>query len=802
MIRYLVVLLLIPTSVLAEELLLTSDLFRSNSYGALKLSPNGDFIVGLKQEPRRTLLYARESGKDKETTILTLDNEQNDKITQITWVNSNTLFINYFTPYQKLRLIEIYKSDSGIQNRGFDIKANGFLIDPVVEDKNRLIFAHYQHEDDDFNAIDTNIDSLKSGKLKSAKILNKSLDNSKFFATDSQHNLRLVSVLDDDKIKLMFYSETEKRWVSIMQKLSRRDTFKPLVILGDSIYALSNYGRDKVGVIKFTIGEEDNIEVLYESEEYDLTSAKIDRKTGELITVTYLEYGKAKAEYFDTDIPMSLQSRDEFKNKQLIRINQSFNGNHALYSVSSPTFPGAYYYHNQSENLLIHLYDMLPHLNAIEFPQTITELVSISNSEKIEAYLTLPNSTEQKYPMLVVPHGGPIGIRDSNSFNRRIQMLANRGYAVLRVNFRGSRGFGKKFQLSGVAQFGKQIEEDIEKAVRHVLKKYSIDSNRMCIMGSSYGGYSALMSTIKYPKRYKCAVSSFGVTDLPLLFSSNNRFRDPKIRERLTNVVGDVYKDLEHSQMHSPVYRADELNTPILILAGAKDKTAYPEHSIRLDYVLTKLGKEPEFEMYRDSGHGHPTVAGIRHEMLRTLEFIDKYLQLNTNYNAKDKLTLAHEALFLSTQYRTSGVADKSIPRMVEFAERASALGSVEGKFLMATYYSNGISLKRDIKKAVRYYKEASDLAHKGATMHLAESYKYGRNGLSKNRTLALKYYTRAFEQNSFEGGYQMALLMICEGQKEAAIEALKSMENKAANYSEYAINEIKRTNPHALNCH
>jgi dipeptidyl aminopeptidase/acylaminoacyl peptidase len=792
---------MIPNFATTENLLLTTSLLRPDSYSSVQLSPQGNYIVGLKHEARQTLLIARESRSSKETIILTLDMEQDDKLTQFKWVNNDTLFVNFFNPYQHLRLVEIYKTASGIQNRGFDIKANGFLIDPVVEDKDRLIFSHYQHEDEEHKAIDTDIGKLKSGKLKSAKALNKGLDNSRSFVTDAQHNLRLVTVLDDDKFKIMFYSSANKNWKPILNKLGRRDYFKPIAIIDDDIYALSNYGRDKIGVLKFNQGLIDNVEVLYESPKYDLTKAVVDELTGKLISVSYLEYGQTAAKYFDTQIPQSLLSRKEFEDKRVIRINRSADKNHSLYSVSSPTFPGAYYYHNESDDSLIHLYDVLPELMNFNFQPSFTELIPISEKESLEAYLTLPNSQESAYPMLVVPHGGPIGIRDTNSFDRKSQILANRGYAVLRVNFRGSKGFGKKFQHSGIAQFGKQIEEDIERAVTHVIAKYPIDSSKMCIMGSSYGGYSALMSTIKYPERYQCAVTSIGVSDLPLLFSSSNLFQIPKVRAGLINIAGDVYQDIDQAHQHSPVYRADELNTPILILAGAKDKTAYPEHSIRLNYVLKKLDKKPEFEMYRNSGHGHSTVEGNRHELLRTLEFLDKYLQKNRIYSESDKDTLAQEMVFLSTQYRPSGVADKSTERMVELALVASELGSIEGKYLVATYYANGIVLSKDLGKAIQYYQQASNLDHLQSTMLLANSYKYGRLGLEKNNQLALKYYKRAFKKNSFEGGYQMALILICNDKKQAALEALESLSDTSGDYSEFAMNEIRKTTKESLIC-
>lgn len=785
----------------ASELISTSEILRHNSYGSLKLSPNGEFLAGLRYKERQTILFAREIATEAETILVTLDKEQRDTIAQFEWVNRDTVFVNYFTPYQKLRLMEVYSDKNGIQNQGFDIKSNGALVDPVEGEKDRVIFARYLNADGKFEALDTTLSQLKAGKFEKSTILNTKIKEANAFSTDSSHRLRLATVRNEKKIELMFYSLEKKRWIKILHGRDKRDKFTPLAIYKNTIFALSNIGRDKVALVKISIETEEKTEVLFENPKYDLIDAEIDEDSGQLLSVSYMEYGKLSVKYFTSAPDISQLNIERFKDKRLSITNRSYDKKHIIYTATSSVFPGAYIYFNKELGKFKHLYDMMPNLSMEDFRTTTTELIQVSKSLDIEAYFTNPNTVEKQYPMVVIPHGGPIGVRDTNLFDKESQIFANRGFAVLRVNFRGSEGFGKAFQQAGTAQWGKQIEEDIELSVKHVLQKYPIDKKRICIMGASYGGYSALMSAIKYPQRYTCAISSFGVTDLPLLFSSTNIYQIEDIRKNIINVVGDVPSNIANAKNFSPVYRASEINIPVLILAGGKDRTAHPEHSERLHYVMRKLGKDSQYEFYRDSGHGHPTLNGKKHEILRKIEFLTTHLAVKENHSVEDKTLLAKENLFQATQYRPSGVVEKNLHRMVMLSQLAANNGNAEAEYLVGNYYEHGVTITKSREKAVQWYKKAAKSGHKLATLKIAKAYKYGSLNLKKSPIEALRYYKQAAKQNSFVGAYQMALLMICNDEKEKALKTIYGMKKTADNYSSYSVSELERTTKKSLDC-
>lgn len=142
-----------------------------------------------------------------------------------------------------------------------------------------------------------------------------------------------------------------------------------------------------------------------------------------------------------------------------------------------------------------------------------------------------------------------------------MQYYVSRGFSVLRVNFRGSAGFGKSFQQSGVGQFGQQIEQDISAAVKLVREKYAFDN--MCAMGASYGGYSSMMLAIKHPDDYDCVIAAYGVYDLPYMYNASNIEIQNNFRSAVSKVVGE-YNDKLYDV--SPVYLIDQIKVPVHLL--------------------------------------------------------------------------------------------------------------------------------------------------------------------------------------------------------------------------------------------
>ena len=145
--------------------------------------------------------------------------------------------------------------------------------------------------------------------------------------------------------------------------------------------------------------------------------------------------------------------------------------------------------------------------------------VTARDGVKLHGYLTQPAGTGPQ-PLVVLPHGGPHGIRDTWEFDWEAQLLASRGYAVLQINFRGSAGYGMDFETAGYRQWGAGMQDDVTDATRWAIEQKVTEPNRICIFGGSYGAFAALMGAAREPDLYRCAVGYAGIYDLELMLSS------------------------------------------------------------------------------------------------------------------------------------------------------------------------------------------------------------------------------------------------------------------------------------------
>jgi dipeptidyl aminopeptidase/acylaminoacyl peptidase len=247
--------------------------------------------------------------------------------------------------------------------------------------------------------------------------------------------------------------------------------------------------------------------------------------------------------------------------------------------------------------------DTLPWLSGYRLASSEVIRARGKDGLAIEAFLTVPPG-EGRHPLIVMPHGGPVGVSDHLHFSRDVQVLASLGYAVLRVNFRGSEGYGKAFREAGYRQLGTLIEDDIDAALAQALAHYPLDASRMCTLGFSYGGYSALIAAVREPERYRCAISVAGISDRLLFFTASDSGRTAEGRKVLEKIIGDP--TTQESQMieTSPLYRYREIRIPVMLAHGRLDERVDVEHALRMQRMLELGGNPPVGLIFDDSGHG------------------------------------------------------------------------------------------------------------------------------------------------------------------------------------------------------
>ena len=243
----------------------------------------------------------------------------------------------------------------------------------------------------------------------------------------------------------------------------------------------------------------------------------------------------------------------------------------------------------------------------------------------LHGYLTIPHGSDGKdMPLIVNPHGGPMGPRDNWGFNWETQLLASRGYAVMQVNFRGSGGFGEKFEDMAWQNWADELMFDIIDATKHMVSEGYADPQRICIYGGSFGGYAAMMAPVKAPGLYACAFGYVGAYDVAIQFEESDTSESGAGRRYLERALGDT--PAEWAEV-SPITYADRIDLPVYLAAGARDARCPPENTEAMYAALKAGGNEPE-GMIIQSGEMHGFYKEESNQKLYTemLAFFDRHI--------------------------------------------------------------------------------------------------------------------------------------------------------------------------------
>ena len=252
---------------------------------------------------------------------------------------------------------------------------------------------------------------------------------------------------------------------------------------------------------------------------------------------------------------------------------------------------------------LTKLAEINPALDANEMAEMKPVKYKARDGLVIRGYLTLPKGVAAKnLPVIINPHGGPWA-RDNWGCNPEVQFLANRGYAVLQMNFRGSTGFGRKFLEASFKQWGLAMQDDITDGVEWLIKEGIADPKRVAIYGASYGGYGTLMGITKTPDLYAAAVDYVGVSNIFSFMKSIPPYWKPFL-EMMTEMVGDPETDKAQLTITSPALNADKIKTPLFIAQGAKDPRVVKAESDQMVEALKKRGVAVHYMVKDNEGHG------------------------------------------------------------------------------------------------------------------------------------------------------------------------------------------------------
>ncbi|MCF7688156.1 MAG: S9 family peptidase [Cephaloticoccus sp.] len=276
---------------------------------------------------------------------------------------------------------------------------------------------------------------------------------------------------------------------------------------------------------------------------------------------------------------------------------------HLLVFASTAQNPGTYYLFDRTNSTLGKFVDVMPWVDPEKMAEMLPLKIKARDDLMLRGYLTVPPDKAMKnLPLVVLVHGGPWG-RDTYGFDPQVQFLANRGYAVLQINYRGSTGYGLDFYKKGFRVVGTTMQDDIEDATRWAIAKGIADPKRVAIMGTSFGGYSTLMGLIRTPDLYCCGIDVAGVTNWPDIIKYGGAMNPTGFAFNVDR-IGDPVKDADALRAISPVYHVDRIQAPLLIVHGHDDPVVPYDQAKELVAALDKAGKSYEMVAKFNEPHG------------------------------------------------------------------------------------------------------------------------------------------------------------------------------------------------------
>ncbi|MGE7111126.1 S9 family peptidase [Lysinibacillus sp. NPDC047702] len=595
------------------------DFMKSPGNFGYQLSPDGNYITFSSAWENRSNVFVKKMGDDSEPVRVSSSKDRD--IPGSFWKDDTLLYVKDKGGDENFH---IYSTTfNGTEEKDLTPYPNVTvgLLSGLQGVKDEILIMMNKEDATVFDVYKLNV---KTGKTTHVA---KNPGNISNWLADRDGNVR-VAVESDGVVGTILYRDSEKDEFKPFIELEAGDEVMPLAFSKDNkyIYATSNKGRDKVEVVKYDL--EGKEEVIMSNKEVDVAGVLYSAEQDKLLYGAYIT-DKPHYQFFDENFEKlfrKIQDKLGVHESELGINDYNKEMTKFIVSVSSDTVFGKYYYYDSVTDKLTELATLSPWLKSEE----LSEMHPISYKSRdgltINGYLTLPKNKEAKnLPLIVNPHGGPWA-RDMWGFNPEVQLLANRGYAVLQVNFRSSTGYGKEFLQAGNKQWGLKIQDDITDGVQWAIDQGIADPKRIGIYGASFGGYATLAGITFTPDLYAAAVDYVGVSNIFTLLNTIPPYWET-MREMFYERVGHPEKDKELLTAASPVFHADKIKTPLFVAQGANDPRVNKAESDQIVEALRARGIDVEYMLKENEGHGFLNEENKVEFYNAMLKFLDSHLK-------------------------------------------------------------------------------------------------------------------------------------------------------------------------------
>ena len=578
------------------DLLPMEDFFKNITSAGYSLSPDGTHLAFAKSWERRMNVYVREISTGTERRITSATERD---IAGFFWKgNDKIVYVQDFGGDENFHIyIADIKGSEAKDLTPFE-KVKAYVLDDLEEDPNHMLIEMNKRDPEVFDVFRCDINTGELVKVA------ENPGNITGWMTDHDGKLR-AAILTDGVNESLLYRKTESDDFKVLITTNFKETFVPILFSYDNkfMYVASNLSRDKTAIYTFDPEKNETLDLIFSHDEVDAGSLLHSKKRKVITAATYTT-DKRHYKFFDSDRENLQKTLDSFfPDYEAVVVDMDDDERKAIVRTYSDKTRGTYYLLDRKDNSISKLTDLSPWLKEDQMASMTAIKYKSRDGLTINGYLTVPTGIEAKnLPLVVIPHGGP-SARDTWGFDSEAQFLANRGLAVLQVNFRGSTGYGKEFHQAGFKQWGRKMQDDVTDGVLWAVEQGIADKNRLAIYGGSYGGYSALAGATFTPDLYACAVSYVGPSNIFTLLESIPPYWKPFL-EMEYEEIGDPVKDKELLTEISPVFHADKIKIPLFIAQGANDPRVNKAESDQIVEAVRKTGKDVVYMVKENEGHG------------------------------------------------------------------------------------------------------------------------------------------------------------------------------------------------------
>lgn len=582
-----------------------TDFFRNPERGFFRLSDDGARLafmqpVSIGDAPARMNIFVQAlEGAEPVGEARCLTQETERDIAEYYWKGSDTLlYAKDFNGDENFHVVAVDVQSGAVTDLTPYPGARAGIVDDLYDDPDHILIAHNNRDPESFDIYRVNV------RTGDELLVAENPGNVVAWHTDHHGHVRAATLSDGLETSLL-YRETESDAFRVIITTDFRDTVSPELFTFDNrrLYALSNRGRDRLALVIIDPGSPDIEHVVFETDGVDLDGVGHSRLRHVLSAAVY-QTDRVRYHFFDQQAAeRHLRVSEALPGYEIALQSGTRDERKYIVAAYNDRTPGSRYIYDEDTGALTKLGDINPALPEDDMAEVRPIQYTARDGLVIHGYLTLPKGREPRdLPCIVNPHGGPWA-RDGWGYNPEVQFLANRGYCVLQMNFRGSTGYGRKFWEAGFGQWGLAMQDDITDGVQWLIGQGIADRNRIAIYGGSYGGYATLSGITRTPELYAAAVDFVGVANLLTFMNTIPPYWKPML-EKMYSMVGHPERDRERLVATSPALNADRIRTPLFIAQGAHDPRVNKDESDQMVAALRSRGVDVEYMVKENEGHG------------------------------------------------------------------------------------------------------------------------------------------------------------------------------------------------------